>query len=131
MSATILLVEDNENNRYLLTFLLERHGYRVVHAGDGPSAITLAAGARPALILLDIQLPGMNGYEVARRLRADPALAAVPLVAVTSFAMAGDRERAFEAGCDGYLEKPIDPRTFVGQVEAFLDGAQRPASDRS
>jgi len=91
MSATILLVEDNENNRYLLTFLLERHGYRVVHAGDGPSAITLAAGARPALILLDIQLPGMNGYEVARRLRADPALAAVPLVAVTSFAMAGDR----------------------------------------
>lgn len=120
MNRRILLIEDNENNRYLVTFLLQAHGWQVVHALDGPSGLALAARERPALILLDIQLPGMDGYAVARALKADPALAAIPVVAVTSYAMAPDRARAMEAGCDGYIEKPIDPETFVTAVSSHL-----------
>ena len=120
MAAKILQIEDNEQNRYLVTFLLERHGYEVVSAVDGPTGTAVAAAERPALILLDIQLPGMDGYDVARALRMNPDLAATPIVAVTSYAMVGDREKALAAGCDGYIEKPIDPETFVFQVERFL-----------
>jgi CheY-like chemotaxis protein len=120
LTKRILLIEDNEQNRYLVTFLMEARGWEVVHAVDGPSGLALAAEANPALILLDIQLPGMDGYSVARALRADPKLDAVPVVAVTSYAMAGDRERCIEAGCNGYLEKPIDPHTFALQVESFV-----------
>ncbi len=116
MSATILLIEDNEQNRYLTTFLLEHSGHRVIHAADGPTGIDLASRERYDMILLDIQLPGMSGYDVARVLRSRPALAHVPIVAVTSYAMVGDRETAILAGCDGYLEKPIDPETFVADV---------------
>lgn len=119
----ILLIEDNEQNRYLATYLLEARGWRVVHAGDGPAGIALARRERPVLILLDIQLPGMDGHAVARQLRADPVLAQVPVVAVTSYAMAGDREAAMAAGCHGYIEKPIDPQTFVATVENFLAAA--------
>lgn len=117
----ILLIEDNEQNRYLVTFLMQARGWEVVQAADGPAGLALAAETDPALILLDIQLPGMDGYEVARRLRANPKLAVVPLVAVTSYAMPGDRERCQESGCNGYIEKPIDPETFAGQVEQFLE----------
>ena len=92
MSRTILLVEDNEQNRYLATFLLEQHGYRVESASDGPRAIEMAQARTPDLVLLDIQLPTMDGYEVARRLRALPALRATPIIAVTSYAMVGDRD---------------------------------------
>lgn len=120
MNRRILLIEDNENNRYLVTFLLQAHGWEVVHAGDGPQGLALAAQVRPALILLDIQLPGMDGYAVARALKADPALAPTPVLAVTSYAMAHDRAQALAAGCDGYLEKPIDPETFVASVERHL-----------
>ncbi|MDP3083464.1 MAG: response regulator [Rubrivivax sp.] len=120
MSETILLIEDNENNRYLATYLLQARGWTVVHAVDGASGLALAAATPPALILLDIQLPEMDGYEVARRLKADAALAAVPIVAVTSYAMRNDRETALAAGCQGYIEKPIDPETFVDSVEAHL-----------
>jgi two-component system cell cycle response regulator DivK len=117
----ILLIEDNEANRYLVTFLLEKQGYEVEAAFDGPAGIRLAASMDAQLILLDIQLPGMSGYDVARAIRANAALATIPIVAVTSFAMMGDREKALAAGCDGYLEKPINPETFVSEVEAFLN----------
>jgi two-component system cell cycle response regulator DivK len=119
MSQSILLIEDNEQNRYLTTFLLTRHGHRVVTANDGPQGIALAQRCDPAMILLDIQLPRMDGYEVARALRQIEALRDIAIVAVTSYAMAGDRERALEAGCNGYLEKPIDPETFVASLESF------------
>jgi CheY-like chemotaxis protein len=120
MSHTILLIEDNEQNRYLATFLLEQHGHTVVAAEDGPRGIAIAGASRPDLILLDIQLPGMDGYEVARALRETASLRGVPIVAVTSYAMVGDREKALEAGCDGYIEKPIDPDTFVAEIGRFL-----------
>jgi two-component system, cell cycle response regulator DivK len=120
MNARILLIEDNEQNSYLATFLLEKHGCTVVHTPDGRAGIELAAAQSFDLILLDIQLPGMDGHAVAGALRANPALSHIPIVAVTSYAMAGDREKALAAGCDGYLEKPIDPDTFVTQVTLFL-----------
>ncbi len=116
---SILLIEDNEQNRYLLTFLLERHGHQVQAANDGPAGIAQAGALQPDIILLDIQLPTMHGYAVAEALRRIPALATTPIVAVTSYAMPGDREKALESGCDGYIEKPIDPETFVYQVESF------------
>ena len=120
MSRTVLLIEDNEQNRYLLTFLLERNGYVVRVANDGPSGLDLAAAETPDVILLDIQLPTMHGYDVARALRRIDALAATPIIAVTSYAMAGDREKSLEAGCSGYIEKPIDPDTFVTQIETYV-----------
>jgi two-component system, cell cycle response regulator DivK len=124
----ILVIEDNEQNRYLATFLLEKNGYEVVTASDGHAGIELAEATRPTLILLDIQLPMMDGYAVARALRANPSLAGTPIVAVTSYAMVGDREKALSSGCDGYLEKPINPDTFVSQVEAY---ARPPAEEVS
>lgn len=120
MTRTALLIEDNEQNRYLATFLLEQHGYRVVAAVDGPSALRALRDFVPDVILLDIQLPGMDGYEVARLLRELDSLRATPIVAVTSYAMVGDREKSIEAGCNGYIEKPIDPETFVQQIEQLL-----------
>jgi CheY-like chemotaxis protein len=120
--GTILLIEDNEQNRYLTTFLLEHHAYQVVSACDGPTGI--AAALRPALILLDIQLPGMDGHAVARRLRGNADLRDTPIVAVTSYAMPGDREIAIDAGCNGYLEKPIDPETFVSEIQRLLPPLQ-------
>ena len=120
MDRTVLLIEDNEQNRYLATFLLERHGYTVTCASDGRRGIELARANRPALILLDIQLPELDGYAVARALRADPALRDTPILAITSYAMAGDREKALSAGCNGYFEKPINPETFAADVGRFL-----------
>ncbi|HEY1108504.1 MAG TPA: response regulator [Opitutaceae bacterium] len=123
MNRTILLIEDNEQNRYLATFLLERHGFTVQSAADGPAGIALAQSLRPALILLDIQLPAMDGYAVARALRAIDAVRDIPIVAVTSYAMVGDREKSLAAGCTGYIEKPINPDTFISEISAFLPGA--------
>jgi two-component system, cell cycle response regulator DivK len=120
MSARILLIEDNEQNRYMLTFLLEQHGHEVIAAVSGTLGLELAAKVHPDLILLDIQLPGMDGYAVARSLKGDPRLKSIPIVAVTSYAMVGDRERVLAAGAEGYIEKPIDPDTFVDEVESFL-----------
>ena len=120
MKPTILLIEDNEQNRYLATFLLEKHGYVVVPASDGRTGIELARTVKSALILLDIQLPLMDGYTVARELRNNPALRDIPIIAVTSYAMVGDREKSLAAGCNGYLEKPINPDTFVTEIERFL-----------
>lgn len=123
MNKRILLIEDNEQNRYLASFLLQGRGWEIVHAEDGPAGLKLASQVAPALILLDIQLPGMDGYAVARALRADASLDAIPIVAVTSYAMPGDRERCLAAGCNGYIEKPIDPLTFADEVERFAGAA--------
>ena len=121
MKSRILVIEDNEQNMYLATFILEKHGSEVVQAWDGREGIELAGRAKPTLILLDIQLPVMDGYAVARELRSKPAVADVPIVAVTSYAMAGDRERVLAAGCTGYIEKPINPETFVAEIESYLE----------
>jgi len=122
---TILVIEDNAQNLYLMSFLLEKHGFRVVSATDGPEGIAKARECAPALVLLDIQLPGMDGYAVAAELRRDPRLARTPIVAVTSYAMPGDREKCLSSGATGYIEKPINPETFRAEIEQYL-GA-RPA----
>jgi two-component system cell cycle response regulator DivK len=120
MSAKILLVEDNEQNRYLATFLLERAGHTVRHALDGTHAIRMAGEEKPDLVLMDIQMPEMDGYEAAIKLRAVPGLEEIPLVAVTSYAMPGEREHAMQLGFVGYIEKPIETETFVAQISQFL-----------
>lgn len=128
--AKILYIEDNEQNYYLVNFILTRRGHTLSWARDGKAGLQAAASDRPDLILLDIQLPLMDGYAVARALRGQPALASIPIVAVTSYAMPGDREKALEAGCTGYIEKPINPATFSAQVEEFLgrgDGSWPPS----
>lgn len=119
MRGKILLIEDNEQNAYLVTYLLGARDWQVMSAPDGPAGLELADSEIPELILLDIQLPGMDGYEVARQLRARKHLADTPIIAVTSYAMPGDREDCLAAGCSGYIEKPIDPETFADQVEDF------------
>jgi CheY-like chemotaxis protein len=116
----ILVIEDNEQNLYLVTFLLERVGYEVSAARDGKEGLEMAQRIKPDMILLDIQLPVMDGYAVARCLRKDPDLSRIPIVAVTSYAMSGDLEKAIEAGCTSYLEKPINPETFLAQVGQYF-----------
>jgi CheY-like chemotaxis protein len=123
MSARILYIEDNESNLYLVTFLLQTRGHSVVQARDGAEGLALALAERPDLILLDIQLPDLDGYETARLLRSEPASASTPIIALTSYAMAGDREKALAAGCTGYIEKPINPDTFIATIERFLPAA--------
>ncbi len=120
MSKTILIIEDNEQNLYLARFLLERHGFRVVEARDGIQGIRLASQLLPDAILLDIQLPELDGYAVAIELRKDSQLRQTPIIAVTSYAMVGDRERALASGATDYIEKPINPDTFVGQILKHL-----------
>ncbi len=120
MKATILLIEDNPQNRYLVQFLLEQRGHVVHQAETGPAGLELAAKLRPHLIVLDIQLPGMDGHAVARALKSDPELRAIPIVVVTSYAMVGDSEKCLAAGAEGYIEKPINPESFVAEVERFL-----------
>jgi len=122
MKGKILVIEDNEQNLYLIRYILEECNYEVFSAMDGKEGIKLAASLRPDLILLDIQLPIMDGYAVARYLRQNPDLSKTPIVAVTSYAMPGDREKTIEAGCTGYIEKPIDPDTFEVQVGKYLSG---------
>jgi len=120
MRGKILVIEDNEQNLYLVRFILEQRGYEVFAALDGESGIEMAVSLKPDLILLDIQLPMMDGHAVARNLRQNTDLADTPIVAVTSYAMPGDRKKVMEAGCNGYIEKPIDPDTFMTQVEQHL-----------
>lgn len=126
MKRTILLIEDNEQNRYLTTFLLEQHGHQVVSAPDGIRGIELARTLGPHLILLDIQLPTMDGYAVAQALRGIDSLHGIPIIAVTSYAMVGDREKALASGCNGYIEKPINPDTFVAEIERFIPSPTQP-----
>ena len=120
MKQKILIIEDNEQNMYMLTYLLESNNYEVFQSFSGSGGIALAHITKPDIILLDIQLPEMDGYEVARELRKNKELTSTPIIAVTSYAMTGDKEKALEAGADGYIEKPIDPDTFISQMEAFI-----------
>ncbi len=120
MSATVLVVEDNEDNRALVVKVLTRSGYRVLEAVSGEQALEVAGRDRPDLVLMDLNLQGMSGFDATRRLKDDPDLSRVPVVALTAYAMVGDRERALEAGCDGYLSKPVDVRRLPEQVEDFL-----------
>jgi two-component system, cell cycle response regulator DivK len=120
MSRTLLIIEDNADNFYLMRFLLEKSGFTVVGVDNGPDGIETALRMIPDGILLDIQLPGMDGYTVAQELVKHHELDGKPIIAVTSYAMVGDRERALAAGAIGYIEKPIDPDTFVGEICHYL-----------
>jgi CheY-like chemotaxis protein len=126
MTARILIIEDNPTNLELMRFLLQAFGFTLFTAADGPEGIETARRTIPDLIVCDLQMPGLDGYEVARRLKSDPMLRKIPLVAVTAYAMVGDRDGALAAGFDGYLTKPIMPRSFVSQLEAFLRPGRPP-----
>ncbi|MFH0967943.1 MAG: response regulator [Methanobacteriota archaeon] len=112
----ILVIEDNEQNLYLMNFLLKSSGFTVIEAMDGPEGILRAQEDHPDIILLDIQLPGMDGYEIAQIMRRTEDLKDIPIIAVTSYAMAGDRDRILAAGATDYIEKPINPETFIDQI---------------
>ena len=124
MAEKILLIEDNEQNRILMRQILTRQGYDLLEAKDGLTGIEMARAHIPALILLDIQMPVMNGFMVIRELRNDAELRKIKVIAVTSFAMKGDREKALQAGFDEYVTKPIDTRTFPELVKQILTGVQ-------
>jgi two-component system cell cycle response regulator DivK len=117
----ILIVEDTEDNRQIMRDLLTAAGYDVVEAHDGLMAARTAAELKPELIVMDIQLPILNGYEAARLMRADPALRNVPIIAVTSYALSGDEEKARSVGCNGYIAKPFSPRQLLASIRGFLD----------
>jgi two-component system, cell cycle response regulator DivK len=122
MKTRILYIEDNDQNYYLVSFIMQAKGYEITRASDGMEGVDLAISIRPDIILLDIQLPVMDGYATARKLRTLAELATTPIIALTSYAMAGDREKALAAGCTGYIEKPINPKTFCDQIEQYLEG---------
>lgn len=126
MSApVVLLVEDNQRNLKLARDVLEFHGFRVEVTMTGEEALAEAVRTSPDIILMDLQLPGIDGHTALAHLRADPRTAGIPVVALTAFAMEADRARAVDAGFDGYLEKPISVRDFPGQVRSHLDGGRR------
>ena len=120
MSATILHVEDNPDNRMLIRDLLQFRGYRVVEVSDGGAALAAAETEHPDIILMDVQLPGVSGLDVARWIKARADLRHIPIVAVTSFALSGDDKRAFAAGCDAYVSKPYEPRELVKLIQRLL-----------
>jgi two-component system, cell cycle response regulator DivK len=120
MSKRILLVEDQEDNRQILRDLLGSAGYELTEAENGEEALAALAKQQPDLILMDIQLPIMDGYEATRRIRTIPDLKSVPIIAVTSHALAGDEEKALAAGCNGYVSKPYSPRELLAKVRAYL-----------
>lgn len=120
MKVKVLIIEDNVQNMYMLTYLLESENYDVLQASSGPIGIDMALNKKPDIILLDIQLPKMDGYHVATELRKRDELKNIPIIAVTSYAMPGDKEKALASGATGYIEKPINPDTFVSQMESFL-----------
>lgn len=119
--ARILVIEDNPVNLDLMVYLLNAFGHTPLAAADGEVGIALIRDEKPHLIICDIQLPKLSGYEVVQWLKKEPALRAIPILAVTAYAMVGDRDKALAAGFDGYLTKPIQPETFVSQVESFLN----------
>ena len=120
MKKRILVVEDQEDNRQILRDLLGNAGYEMIEAQDGEQALAQAAKHRPDLILMDVQLPLMDGYEATRRLKADPALRAIPVIVVTSYALSGDEAKARAAGCDAYVAKPYSPRTLLAKMREYL-----------
>ncbi|HZA56519.1 MAG TPA: response regulator [Candidatus Udaeobacter sp.] len=116
----ILAIEDHEENRRLLRDLLTSVGYELIEAVTGEEGVVLAEAQLPDLILMDIQLPGIDGYEVTRRIKANPALRQIPVIAVTSYALSGDDVKALEAGCDAYVTKPFDPAELLEKIREFL-----------
>ncbi len=120
MAKRILVIEDHEDNRRIMRDLLTSAGYELVEAVTGEDGVALAETQHPDLILMDIQLPGIDGYETTRRIRASPALRRIPIIAVTSYALSGDDAKAFEAGCDGYVAKPFSPRELLAKVREFV-----------
>ena len=124
--AKILLVEDNEMNRDMLSRRLERRGYQVVIAVDGVEGVRMAQAEAPALILMDMSLPVLDGWEATRQIKAAPATGAIPIIALTAHAMSGDREKAIEAGCDDFDTKPVDLPRLLAKIEALLGGAAAP-----
>lgn len=124
--AKILLVEDNEMNRDMLSRRLSRRGYEITIAVDGEEGVSLAASASPDLILMDMSLPKIDGWEATRRVKADAATSAIPVIALTAHAMAGDREQALGAGCDDYDTKPIELDRLLGKIEAQLTRVGKP-----
>jgi len=120
VSQRILVIEDQEDNRKILRDLLTSADFEVIEAEDGEAGLAAAATHRPDLILMDIQLPGLDGYEATRRLKADAALRAIPVIAVTSYALGGDADRARAAGCDAYISKPYSPRQLLAKVREHL-----------
>ena len=120
MHTQILVIEDNVDNRAILRDLLTSVGYTVLEATTGLQGVCAAATHSPDLILMDIHLPGMDGYEATRRIKAHPALGHIPIIAVTSYALSGDDRKAFEAGCDGYVAKPFDPRALLATIRTYL-----------
>jgi len=127
-SNTLLIIEDNEQNFYMMNFLLEKNGFNIIHADNGKDGIEMALKFCPLAILLDIQLPEMDGYAVAAELKKHPEMNNIPIIHVTSYAMVGDREKILAAGATGYLEKPINPETFVNDIIQYInpgDGSRR------
>jgi two-component system cell cycle response regulator DivK len=122
---TILVVEDSALNRKLVETVLKPHGYRVILAENGQDGVEVALREKPDLILMDVMMPVMNGYEATQQIKRQSDMAAVPIVALTASAMPHERERAMQAGCDGYITKPIDTRAFLGQVKEFLQRDSR------
>jgi two-component system cell cycle response regulator DivK len=120
MSRRILVVEDHEENQRIIRDLLTSAGFEMIEALTGEDGVRLAASERPDLILMDIQLPGLDGYEATRRIKADPALRPIPIIAVTSYALSGDEVKAREAGCDDYVTKPFSPRALLAKVREHL-----------
>jgi len=120
MNRCILVVEDQEDNRQILRDLLTNSGYKLVEAEDGEQALTIAGRQRPDLILMDVQIPLIDGYEVTRRLKADPVLRAIPIIVVTSYALSGDESKARAAGCNGYVSKPYSTRQLLATIQHYV-----------
>lgn len=121
---TVLVADDNADNRSVYVMILEHFGYRVVEAADGAEAIEVAMAERPDLILMDLQMPRVTGFQATEQLKAEPAMADVPIIAVTALAMDGDRDMAFAVGCDGYFAKPLEPRRLAAEVCRLIGDAE-------
>jgi two-component system cell cycle response regulator DivK len=120
MSKRVLVVEDQEDNRRIMRDLLSSAGYEIIEAVSGEEGVALAESQRPDLILMDIQLPGLDGYEATRRIKAKPDLAGIPIIVVTSYALSGDDVKAHQAGCDDYVTKPYSPRSLLAKIREHL-----------
>jgi len=121
MSKRVLLVEDQEDNRKIIRDLLTASGFELIEAVTGKEGVAAAAREKPDLILMDIQLPGLDGYEATRRIRSNPDLKQTPIIAVTSYALSGDDKKAYAAGCDGYVTKPFSPRELLQKIREYLN----------
>jgi len=119
--TTALIIEDNDDNMELISFILKNESYDLIQAKSGEDGVDMALEHRPDVIILDIQLPGIDGYEVLKRIRASEIDGSIPVIAMTSYAMSGDRERLLAAGCNGYIEKPISPEVVAKQIRAIIE----------